>query len=343
MRTKSLILSSIIIISSISPAFAEVTQMQLNDDSYVKGDPIHVSGKVTEDESGLVTIVLRDPNDKFVMLSQAMIQSDNSFEKTIEINEKFQMFGIYNATGFVTNMTEGKIQSFEVVSAKIEKASDTMTKSVEEPKPKPIENLPQNEPEIIETISNQEKISEPPLEEPKIYDDRFSETPTETTSTEIADFVDRSKDPQYYLDRYYNEPAYKSWFDRNYPDLSIEDAIGYDPKSIEPKEPDVITPEILPTAEAISITTPIQKTNADFAPMALALGGLAVLLGAVYGIKRKVDSKSIHISLNKDMIKRKFISPIIDSRPHRILQTRLAKGEITLEEYDRLIEKLNSR
>ncbi len=53
--------------------------------------------------------------------------------------------------------------------------------------------------------------------------------------------------------------------------------------------------------------------------MALALGGLAVLLGAVYGIKRKVDSKSIHISLNKDMIKRKFISPIIDSRPHRIL------------------------
>jgi len=39
-------------------------------------------------------------------------------------------------------------------------------------------------------------------------------------------FVDPNKDPQHYLNRYYKEPKYKEWFDRNYPNLSIEEAVG---------------------------------------------------------------------------------------------------------------------
>jgi len=31
---------------------------------------------------------------------------------------------------------------------------------------------------------------------------------------------------QYYLSRYYNEPAYKAWFDSNYPGYTIEEAVG---------------------------------------------------------------------------------------------------------------------
>jgi len=43
----------------------------------------------------------------------------------------------------------------------------------------------------------------------------------------IASFVDKSKDPQYYIDRYNNEPDYKDWFDNNYPQYdSIEQAVG---------------------------------------------------------------------------------------------------------------------
>lgn len=38
-------------------------------------------------------------------------------------------------------------------------------------------------------------------------------------------FIDPSKGSQYYFDRYYNEPAYKTWFDTNYPDYTIEEAI----------------------------------------------------------------------------------------------------------------------
>ena len=42
-----------------------------------------------------------------------------------------------------------------------------------------------------------------------------------------APFVDESKDPQSYVDRYNNEASYKDWFDDNYPEYdSIEQAVG---------------------------------------------------------------------------------------------------------------------
>ena len=31
----------------------------------------------------------------------------------------------------------------------------------------------------------------------------------------IASFVDQTKDPLHYIDRYFGEPAYKEWFDEN--------------------------------------------------------------------------------------------------------------------------------
>jgi len=43
----------------------------------------------------------------------------------------------------------------------------------------------------------------------------------------IAAFVDQSKDPQHYIDRYFNESKYKQWFDKNYPQYtSIYEAVG---------------------------------------------------------------------------------------------------------------------
>jgi len=43
----------------------------------------------------------------------------------------------------------------------------------------------------------------------------------------IASFVDKSKDPQSYIDRYNSEPSYKKWFDDNYSEYdSIEQAVG---------------------------------------------------------------------------------------------------------------------
>ncbi len=43
---------------------------------------------------------------------------------------------------------------------------------------------------------------------------------------ERPEFVDPNKDPSYYIDRYLNESEYKAWFDRNYPNLTIFEAVG---------------------------------------------------------------------------------------------------------------------
>jgi len=54
--------------------------------------------------------------------------------------------------------------------------------------------------------------------------------PTSNTSLNtngIASFVDQTKDPQHYIDRYNNEPTYKEWFDENYSQYSsIYEAVG---------------------------------------------------------------------------------------------------------------------
>ena len=72
--------------------------------------------------------------------------------------------------------------------------------------------------------------------------------PEPEPTTNIPDFVDPKKGAQYYLDRYDNEPAYKKWFDVNYPDYTIEEAIELAiPGSIsEPEPPKNIAPFVDP-------------------------------------------------------------------------------------------------
>ena len=50
--------------------------------------------------------------------------------------------------------------------------------------------------------------------------------PQQVSEKARPSFVDETKDPQSYVDRYNNEESYKEWFDENYPDYTIEEAVG---------------------------------------------------------------------------------------------------------------------
>jgi len=311
----SLGLVALLMLTTISPAFGEVTSLQTNSESFYKGELIKFSGTVEKESIGLVTIVIRDLNDAFVMLLQALINPDDSFEKTIKITDKFSKHGIYKATGFILNMTKGATTDFGVSLNGVPIIQ----------KEKQIEGKEAKENSVIEEKSETD---------PKVK---------ETITTSIADFVDSSKDPQYYIDRYYNEESYKSWFDRNYPKLTIEEAVGYTDNITETKlmVQELISKEIIPEAQASSIVEPIQQnSNPEMAQMVLAIAGLGILFGAVYGVKRKVNDNSKLISINRETIRKKIIQPIIGSNPKEILKIRLAKGEITLEEYEKIKSKL---
>ena len=320
----SLGIMSLLIITMTTSAFGEVSDLKTNGDSFYLHDQIKFSGNVEEGSNGLVTIVIRDINNEFVMLSQAIIYSDNTFEKTINVNEKFTEHGRYNATGFLLNMTKGVTTNFGISLNGVPIDSGKQETVLKESKSPIITNENDGNPVIQEDI---ELIGESIIE------------------STIAGFVDTSKDPKYYVDRYYNEPKYASWFDRNYPGLTIEEAVGHTDDEIEPKltVENLIPEEIIPEAQASTIVEPTQKLNdnSDIAQMSLAIAGLGILFGAVFGIKRKVDNNSNQISINREIIRKKIIHPILGSNPKEILQTRLAKGEISLEEYEKLVMKLN--
>ena len=299
----------LLIVSTVTPVFAEVTSLQINSDSFFNKDQIQFSGTVEKESNGLVTIVIRDFNDEFIMLAQAQINPDYSFKKIIEMKDRFSEPGVYNATGFILNMTKGVMINFEISSNGIQ--FDTNADQIDE-------------------LINKITIIEPPEKEQVII-------------IGIADFVDSSKDPQHYVDRYYNEESYKSWFDRNYPQLTIEQAVGITDniKDVKTTVQKLVPKEIIPEVEALTIqNTPQASDDSEIVQISVAIAVLGILFGTVYGVKKNVDNNSRQISINRDTIRRKIIQQIIGSNPKDILQTRLAKGEITIEEYEKIKLKL---
>ena len=80
----------------------------------------------------------------------------------------------------------------------------------------------------------------------------MSEPIVEPIPLEIASFVDQTKDPQSYVDRYNNEPTYKEWFDENYSQYnSIYQAVGLEEPIVEQiNEPEYV-PEQVFTPEPV--------------------------------------------------------------------------------------------
>ena len=109
---------------------------------------------------------------------------------------------IYN---FDIIVTVGDKEDRENISITVKKAFD---EPVVEPKVEPVVE-PKVEPVVEPKVE--------PVVEPKV----------EPTKSIVASFVDQTKDPQSYVDRYNNEPTYKEWFDENYSQYSsIYEAVG---------------------------------------------------------------------------------------------------------------------
>ena len=71
-----------------------------------------------------------------------------------------------------------------------------------------MEVKPKQEPKVVEEV------------EPKVVEE------VDVNVKKTPNFVDSKKDPYEYLRRYLKEPKYKDWFNRNYPNYTIYDAVG---------------------------------------------------------------------------------------------------------------------
>ena len=91
----------------------------------------------------------------------------------------------------------------------------------------------------ISVTEKSESVTQPTKTEPDKTKEPEPET-KEPTDLGLAAFVDETKDPQYYVDRYNSEAKYKDWFDKTYPDITIYEAVGLEEPKEEPKpEPQI--------------------------------------------------------------------------------------------------------
>ena len=92
----------------------------------------------------------------------------------------------------------------------------------------------------VETKQVSEKIEEEKPKKPAAKEEKPKKPAAKEEKpkkSKLASFVDQKKDPQHYIDRYNKEKKYKAWFDKNYPNLTIEEAVGLKPSTIKEEKP----------------------------------------------------------------------------------------------------------
>jgi len=253
----------------INPAYALVTSFSLQQDVYTDNERIVFVGTESEG-SQWVNVALYNPNGKFInMLGDPKSDTDGSFETISKlVSDLFNTKGVYTATGFTEQITNGTILYLNYDGTKVSVTQNIVLEL------KKIGNKSVNEKETLSftvtaTDSSLEdlefKLEQNPPSGATIGSTNglFSWTPTESQGpasyvfdivvlkgasedretiivavteptvvppppepvTNVPDFVDPKQGAQYYLDRYNKEPAYKEWFDTNYPDYTIQEAI----------------------------------------------------------------------------------------------------------------------
>lgn len=134
--------------------------------------------------------------------------------------------------------------SKEEKSSKLKEKVETVTTA--KPKEVTAEILEAAEKEIIEKPKAQakEKLKAPTKELPKAPAKKETpkapakeqpKAPAKEEKSKLASFVDPSKGAQHYIDRYNKEKKYQEWFHKNYPNLTIEEAVGLEAPKEKPK------------------------------------------------------------------------------------------------------------
>ncbi|MEK0368747.1 MAG: CFI-box-CTERM domain-containing protein [Nitrosopumilus sp.] len=182
-----------------------------------------------EKEEDGFTIKLEFDGEKLFEVQDFVLQLKTIIDKTIEVEKTIS---------FTASLTDSSIDDvvFSLNSAAINEGATidpSSGKFVWTPAPKHGNIIPvQYLFDIIVTNGAQEDIEKFKITVQQAYDEPEKEPEPEPTTSEpkelgIAPFVDESKDPQSYVDRYNTEASYKKWFDDNYSEYSsIYQAVG---------------------------------------------------------------------------------------------------------------------
>ena len=192
-RYFTIFLLFLIIPLSFNSVFGVVEDFTTNKSLYHKDNQLNISGSVSYDpEIPFVTIQIFTPGkSNFADFNTVPINSDGSFSVIFHV-------------GGPTWTSDGIYPIKVTYDGSMEKSIEYQEFSATTPEPTP----------ISEPTSTSEPIPIP------------SSTFT-TLKLKIPNFPSFDESPQYYIDRYNNEPSYKSWFDSQFPFNSINDVVSY--------------------------------------------------------------------------------------------------------------------
>ena len=181
-----------------APDEINVKTLNIEKPAYTMSEEILFFGTVDGYKSRTaVTIMIRNPSNNVLTMIGTFPDKDGYFEAKTTITSKFKTDGQYTATAFVDDLNKG--------------IHDTFYFSHGAPPLPPATTSP--------VQSTQDEQSTEP--EPTTTFEPVTPKPKPRPS-----FVDPEEDPQSYVDRYNNEQRYKEWFDGNFPDYTIYEAVG---------------------------------------------------------------------------------------------------------------------
>jgi len=179
-------------------AFATVDDFTTNKTLYHTGDSLMISGNVDFDPNlfSIILQIITPSGHGLAHVDSIVPKNSGAFSKTINV-------------GGPTWSEDGKYTIKISYGGNLEKSIEYVktTNSPKDPSAYSPESSPTKKPDHLTTES----------------DTSFTENPKML----IFGFPSLDKSPQYYIDRYNNEPDYKSWFDSQFQFYTIDNVVGY--------------------------------------------------------------------------------------------------------------------
>ncbi|MGQ0795748.1 MAG: hypothetical protein ACT4N5_06170 [Nitrosopumilaceae archaeon] len=320
-------LAILIIFSFTLPAYSEVTSLRTNKALYIKNQDTSMTFTGTAGEeniSDMATVVIYDPGGNFVKAFSGSVGADRTFEIRISGKDftKISSHGTYNATGFIVQKKDGVSVTFDysIDGNPIHPTQTTPTPTQTSTQPTQTTSSSQTSSSSQSSSSSsddgkksiQEKIQER-IEAAKQQSQTTDDSDSEKSIEEkIKERIEAAKNPQTGT----ADPEQEA---------PTDDTAKPEEKPEETKKPD-------------STNNPYIDSNIMY--IAIGVGAAAAVGVAMYGMKLKPKFLAREVS-DTSSTNQQTTSSEEEDYSLMILKNRLAKGEISVEEFNELKRALS--